>query len=134
MPLVAQKTGKDTRILINAAARREISRLTAGRRLEEYLFQSRQRDRCTHAHKPITRQRAYQIINAIGRAAGVQERIGCHTLRKTFGYHYYKMTGDVVSLQRILEHSSTRDTLVYIGVIQDEIDESMRKFRLVAER
>jgi hypothetical protein len=42
------------------------------------------------------------------------------------------MTGDVVSLQRILGHSNRRDTLVYIGIIQEEIDESLRKFRLVS--
>ena len=131
---VAQKTGKDTRILINPAARREINRLTAGRPLDEYAFQSRQKDKKTHTHKPITRQRAWQIINQICRAAGIKDRIGCHTLRKTFGYWYYKMTGDIVSLQRILGHNSQRDTLVYIGVIQDEIDESLRKFRLIGER
>ena len=128
---VAQKTGKDTRILINPAARREISRLTAGRGGEEFLFQSREKDKKTGGPKPITRQRAWQIINKICRAAGIRDRIGCHTLRKTFGYHYYKLTGDVVSLQRILGHNSQRDTLVYIGVIQDEIDESLKKFRLV---
>lgn len=131
---VAQKTGKDTRILINPAARREINRLTAGRPAEEFLLQSREKDRKTGGPKAITRQRAWQIINKICHAAGVKDRIGCHTLRKTFGYHYYKMTGDVVSLQRILGHNSQRDTLVYIGVIQDEIDESLRKFKLVGER
>ena len=128
---VAQKTGKDTRILINAAARREITRLTGGRKMDEYIFLSRQFDRRTCAERPISRQRAYQIINMIARAAGVRDRIGCHTLRKTFGYHYYKMSGDIVSLQRILGHNSQRDTLVYIGVVQDEIDESLRRFRLV---
>lgn len=127
----AQKTGKDTRILINPAARREINRLTEGRRPREWAFQSRQIDASTRLPKPVTRQRIYQIINLIARQAGIQERIGCHTLRKTFGFHYYKMTGDVVSLQRILGHSNRRDTLVYIGIIQDEIDESLRKFKLV---
>ena len=127
----AQKTGKDTRILINPAARREINRLTEGRRAREWAFQSRQIDASTRLPKPVTRQRIYQIINQIARQAGIQERIGCHTLRKTFGFHYYKMTGDVVSLQRILGHSNRRDTLVYIGIIQDEIDESLRKFKLV---
>ena len=67
----------------------------------------------------------------IARKAGIQERIGCHTLRKTFEYHYYKMTGDVVSLQRILCHSSRRETLLYIGVIQEEIDNSLRGFKTV---
>ena len=73
-------------------------------------------------------------MNMIARKAGIQERIGCHTLRKTFGYHYYKMTGDVVSLQRILCHSSRRETLLYIGVVQEEIDESLIKFKLVGRR
>ena len=130
----AKKTNKEARILINPPARREINRLLAGRDGDEYAFQSRQRDAATHRPKPITRQRAYQIMNLIARQAGVQERIGCHTLRKTFGYHYYKMTGDVVSLQRILCHTSRRETLVYIGVVQEEIDESLMKFKLVGRR
>lgn len=130
----AKKTGKEARVLINPSARREINRLLAGRRGDEYIFQSRQRDAVTHKYRPISRQRAYQIINTIAREAGIQDRIGCHTLRKTFGYHYYKMTGDVVSLQRILCHSYQRETLVYIGVVQENIDESLMKFNMLAGR
>ena len=107
----AKKTGKEARILINPQARREINRLLAGRKADEYIFQSRQKD---------------------AKEAGIEDRIGCHTLRKTFGYHYYKMTGDVVSLQRILCHSYQRETLVYIGVIQENIDESLMKFNMLA--
>ena len=129
----AQKTGKDTRILINPAARREISRLTSGCAADEYILQSRQKEKTSNTYKPISRQRAYQIINEICREAGIKDRIGCHTMRKTFGYHYYKLTGDIVSLQRILGHSNQRDTLRYIGIIEDEIDESLRKFRLIGE-
>lgn len=127
----AKKTGKEARILINPQARREINRLLAGRKADEFIFQSRVSDQVTHKKKPITRQRCYQIINQIAREAGIEERIGCHTLRKTFGYHYYKMTGDVVSLQRILCHSYQRETLVYIGVIQENIDESLMKFNVL---
>lgn len=130
----AQKTGKEARILINPPARRAINRLLAGRAGDEYIFQSKQRDAATRRKRPITRQRAYQIINDIARAAGIHDHIGCHTLRKTFGYHYYKMTGDVVSLQRILCHSSRRETLIYIGVIQEEIDESLMRFGLVGRK
>ena len=130
----AKKTGKEARILINPQARREINRLLSGRRGDEYIFQSRIHDTSTHKAKPITRQRCYQIINSIAKEAGIEERIGCHTLRKTFGYHYYKMTGDVVSLQRILCHSFQRETLVYIGVIQENIDESLRNFSVLSGR
>lgn len=130
----AQKTGKEARILISLTARREFNRLLAGRNGEEYILQSKQQDPASRRHRPITRQRAYQIINQIAREAGIQDRIGCHTLRKTFGYHYYKMTGDVVSLQRILCHSSRRETLIYIGVVQEEIDESLLHFDLTRRR
>lgn len=130
----AKKTGKEARILINPQARREINRLLAGRKADEYIFQSRQKDSVTHKFRPISRQRCYQIINCIAKKAGIEERIGCHTLRKTFGYHYYKMTGDVVSLQRILCHSYQRETLVYIGVIQENIDESLMKMNMLTGR
>lgn len=130
----AKKTGKEARILINPRAKRDINRLLAGRKGDEYILQSRQIDPMTHKPRPVTRQRVYQIINAIARRAGIEDHIGCHTLRKTFGYHYYKMTGDVVSLQRILCHSFQRETLVYIGIVQENIDESLMKFSLTGGR
>lgn len=130
----AKKTGKEARILINPRARRDINRLLAGRKADEYIFQSRQIDPVTHKRRPISRQRVYQIVNAIAKRAGVQDRVGCHTLRKTFGYHYYQLTGDVVSLQRILCHSFQRETLVYIGIIQGNIDESLMKFAITGGR
>ena len=39
----AKKTGKEARILINPTARRDINRLLAGRKPDEYVFQSRQK-------------------------------------------------------------------------------------------
>ena len=130
----AKKTHKEARILINPVARREINRLLVGRRGDEYILQSKMKDYATHKPRPITRQRVYQIMNIIAKQAGIEERIGCHTLRKTFGYHYYKMTGDVVSLQRILCHSYQRETLIYIGVIQENIDESLMKLNMLTGR
>lgn len=132
--MTAKKTGKEARILINPAARKQINRLLAGRKPDEYIFQSRQKDSITHKPRPISRQRCYQIINGIAKKAGIEERIGCHTLRKTFGFHYYQKTGDIVSLQRILGHSFQRDTLVYIGVVQENIDESMMQMTMLTGR
>lgn len=130
----AKKTGKIAKILINPAARRELRRLLSGLNDNDYIIQSRVRDPYDHERRAITRQRAWQIINMIAQQAGVKDHIGCHTLRKTFGYWYYKMTNDAVSLQRILGHTSRRDTLVYIGVVQEDIDESLRKFNILAGR
>lgn len=127
----AKKTGKTTNIYVNREARKRIERLLRGRDANDYVFLSRQRESQTGRKRPITRQRAYQIINEIGHKAGITDKIGCHTLRKTFGYRYYKQTDDIVSLQRILCHSSSRETLLYIGVIQEEIDNSLKGFKTV---
>ena len=86
-----------------------------------------------YANNEIGTVQPIREIGAVCRAAGVKERIGCHTTRKTFGYHFYKQYHDLVKLQRILGHSSTRDTLVYIGMIDDEVDESLRHFKLLGE-
>lgn len=51
-------------------------------------------------------------------------------MRKTFGYHYYQRTKDVATLQEICNHSSPKITKRYIGIRQDEIDESLNDFRL----
>lgn len=84
---------------------------------DEYLFRSRQ------GSGPITRQRAHQLINEAARAVGIQERIGTHTLRKTFGYHAYKSGVDITLLQSIFNHSSPSVTLRYIGITQDDMDD-----------
>ncbi|MEW9502419.1 tyrosine-type recombinase/integrase [Jeotgalibacillus marinus] len=34
----------------------------------------------------LKRQQAYRVINEAARAVGIKERIGTHTLRRTFGY------------------------------------------------
>lgn len=91
---------------------------------EAYLFKSRQ------GHRSITRQRAYQIINNAARAVGIQEKIGTHTLRKTFGYHAYKSGVDIALLQSIFNHSSPSVTLRYIGITQDDMDDVIIKLNL----
>ena len=58
------------------------------------------------------------------------EEIGTHTLRKTFGYHFYKRNKDVAMLQKLFNHSSPSITLRYIGIEQDEIDEAYEDFEI----
>lgn len=56
--------------------------------------------------------------------------VGTHTLRKTFGYHFYTQFKDVVALQKIFNHKDQKETLIYIGIQQDELDSKMIKFNL----
>ncbi|WP_082446722.1 tyrosine-type recombinase/integrase [Cytobacillus solani] len=58
------------------------------------------------------------------------EEIGTHTLRKTFGYYFYKQYKDVAALQEIFNHSSPAVAVRYIGITQDIIDEKVYGFSL----
>ena len=62
-----------------------------------------------------------------GDFAGV-ESIGTHTMRKTFGYWFYKQTKDVAMLQDILNHSTPQITLKYIGINKEEKDHVLDTF------
>ena len=90
--------------------------------LEDPLFFSRQTDKYNR-RKSITRQQAYNIINYAAEFAGVEEAVGTHTLRKTFGYHAYQRGVDLALLQKMFNHSSQSITLDYIGITQDQMDE-----------
>lgn len=82
------------------------------------LFASRQKR--NGIPMPITRKTALIDMKAIGRMAGLGYRVGCHTLRKTFGYHIYRQNHDVAWLQSWYQHSSPAVTLIYIGIADDE--------------
>jgi integrase len=84
----------------------------------DYLFQSRK-----GANQPLSRIQAYRILNDAAERIGLTEPIGTHTLRKTFGYHAYKAGVDLSLLQTIFNHSSQSETLKYIGITQDTVDD-----------
>lgn len=71
----------------------------------------------------LMRQRAYWILNEAARSIGIKEKIGTHTLRKTFGYHAYKNGYDIEIIQKLFNHSSPSITLRYIGITQDNLDD-----------
>lgn len=69
------------------------------------------------------------VLKKAAEACGVPGRIGTHTLRKTFGYHYYRETKDVAALQSLFNHSSPSITLRYIGITQDDHDAAYQMVR-----
>lgn len=60
-------------------------------------------------------------MNHSAKSIGLRE-IGTHSMRKTFGYHYYKKTKDVALLMDLFNHSSQSVTLRYIGINQDTLN------------
>lgn len=116
------KTHKKREINVGMV-RTEIDRLIEGKDSTSYLFPSQK------GSGPISTTQAYRILNDAADLLGRTD-IGTHTMRKTFGYHHYKKFKDVAILQEIFNHASPGVTRRYIGIRQDEINESLNDFRL----
>lgn len=121
--IIERKTNKAKRFPINSKLKPMFAKITYNRRGDEPLFTSIFNNR-------MERTQCYRIINKACKKAGIQYKIGTHTLRKTFGYHHYQKYKDVVMLQKIFNHSAPQITLRYIGIEQDKIDESYSNFIL----
>lgn len=120
-----KKTGKQKVVEINPILKKEIKFYLEDKAdSEQYLIQSRE-----GYNQPLSRSMAYKILREAGERFGL-EGIGTHTLRKTFGYHFYKQTKDVVTLQAIFNHSHPSVTLRYIGINQETANIAIRKFKI----
>lgn len=120
--IIEEKNGK-VRKLFLGSIQNEIIQYCEGKADEDYLFPSKK------GGKPISTTQAYRVLDKV---ADWLERddIGTHTMRKTFGYHYYKKTKDIATLMEIFNHSSARITKKYIGINDEEIENSLVGFKL----
>ncbi|MGE5631722.1 MAG: tyrosine-type recombinase/integrase [Caulobacteraceae bacterium] len=110
---------------ISKALKKELSEYMKDMAPDEYLFKSTQKP-----WKPIDRTTCSKIIKAAAQKYGL-ENVNCHSLRKTFGYHYYKQKEhDLLTLMEIFGHSHPSVTLRYIGINQENINESLKNFTI----
>jgi integrase len=125
------KTGKTKKFYLGDIVKKTIEsyiKETPGVIPDDYVFKSRKGNNI-----PITRQRAYKIINNAAEDLGIVERnskgiivsgeIGTHTMRKTFGYHAYKNGVSLELLMDIFNHSTPAMTLRYIGITERQKQE-----------
>ena len=119
-----QKTDKVKRIAMTPSLQRELKEYVKDKEDHEFLFKSRE-----GINKPIGRSMAYKILREAADYVSL-EGIGTHTLRKTFGYHFYQQYKDPALLQEIFNHSSEDITLRYIGVNQDMMDKAIKDFKI----
>jgi len=83
----------------------------------EALFKSRK------TGQAIGRIQAYRIVRQAAEALAFRNRVSCHSLRKTFGYHAWKKGVSPAVIMEIYNHSSLAVTRRYLGVTQDDKDE-----------
>lgn len=104
-----EKTRKEKTFVIHPQLAEKINEYIAYMSDEDFLFPSQRTGR------PIKRIRVYRILNEAAKQAGLDD-IGTHTLRKTFGYHYYQKTKNISVLRDLFNHSAPSVTLKYIGI------------------
>ena len=127
--LQEQKTGKRNCIALNQSAAEALELLRGKRGVkcepEEYIFYSGN-NRRTH----ISRNRAWHIIKDASRELGIEGNISCHSLRKTFGYHAWKVGTPPAVIMGIYNHSSIAITKRYLSITQDDYDEVFNSVNL----
>jgi len=72
--------------------------------------------------KAITRVQAYRLLRSAAEAVCLRQRVSCHSLRKTFGYHAWKGGTSPAVIMEIYNHSSLAVTRRYLGVSQDDMN------------
>ena len=128
MYITEQKTSKNKKFLLNNSAleglkrlKKELGKITP----QGYLFVSRQGE-----NRSITRFMASNIVKSSCGAVGIKEHIGCHSLRKAFGYHSWKKGVPIAVLMELFNHSNQAITKLYLGISQDDIDDVYRLVEL----
>ena len=121
--IIEIKTGKYKKFPINNYLKDIFKIYTKDKDINLPLFQTLRNNR-------MDRITAYRILNNACKINNIENNIGTHTLRKTFGYFHYKQYKDVAMLQKIFNHSSPAITLRYIGIEEDEIFNSYLNFIL----
>lgn len=127
-----QKTKKNNSILIQKKLQRAILEYVDENFYEEiqnhdfdhYLFPSRLGE-----DQPLSRKRLWAIIHDAADAVGLK-RVGPHSMRKTFGYFLYKNNTPMAIIQDLLNHSSEKETLRYIGITQEDKDTAVKSLDL----
>lgn len=118
------KTTKRKRVKIPGYLKKEFISYANTLNDDEYIIKSRQ-----GTNRPICRTTAYRILRDAADHVKLKE-IGTHTLRKTFGYHFYKQTNNIAMLMELFNHADQETTLRYIGIAQDALDDAMDKYRI----
>lgn len=135
-PILEQKTSntrkvqKNRYITINEAVIEAVTlylQNTPNCKLDDYLFRS-ESNRGKNQNKAMSRMSADRILKDVADKLGLTMHVSTHTLRKTFGYHQMVMSGNdprkLLLLQKIFGHSTSSQTLDYIGITNEEIEEA----------
>lgn len=97
----------------------------------DYMFPSQRSDGVC---KAISRQQADRIMKDIKKKLNINYVFGMHSLRKTFGYQYYSINHDVLTVMKMYNHDSPDVTLHYIMWDTDDIEKARESVYIGVEK
>lgn len=101
--------------------------------LSDYLFRSTSNNG-KNSGKPLNPRMVNYILDEVAREVGLHCKVSTHTLRKTFGYHQMMMHHNdgraLLLLQKMFGHSTSAQTLEYIGLTDEEMADAYEHFNL----
>lgn len=101
--------------------------------LSDYMFRSLSPNG-KNKNRPISRYGAETILKGIVKDLDLNIHVATHTLRKTFCYHQMVMSNNdhrkLLLLQKMMNHSSPQQTLDYIGITSEEIEQAYKSLNL----
>ena len=120
------KGAKERVVPVNARALEKVKRYMEEerpamlkKRQSAYLF-------VTRLGKPMSRQRFWQTLKAIGKQVGLD--ISPHTIRHCFATHLLEGGADLRSVQKMLGHSDISTTQIYTKVTTDRIKKVFKTY------
>ena len=90
-----------------------------------YLFQATG-NRAFHLCQPICIQWLSMCFKLCSKALELDYNVNTHSMRKTWGYNAYESGQDILYIQALFNHSTTRITLNYIGITRTTIEQMYR--------
>ena len=122
-----KKTGKETRIALNNNVKEAFTMYMESLdniSNNDFIFTGK----TNGSH--LSRSQAFRIITHAAKALNMENGISCHSLRKTFGYHAWKVGTPPAMLMDIYNHSSYEVTKRYLGIEQDDRDKIFQEIIL----
>lgn len=78
----------------------------------------------------MNRQNSDKILNDAFTAAGLNGKLGTHSLRKSFAQRLYDVTRDIYVVKELLGHKNVVTTQDYLGVNYIKVREALEKMSL----
>jgi len=126
-----QKTGKLRKIVVNESALAVMQRRLNDNPTHIWLFQTEAVNRNRREPpKAINRRSVSRVFERVGQKIALKVALGTHSMRKTRGYAMHKAGRSIESIAKVLNHSSPAVTMRYIGLVQQDIDESYTELEL----